>query len=62
MPPGNHFARRPRKKYEQAQLFADDAVRLGTNNPVARYCMATVFTYQGRYAEALEQSTNAAGS
>ena len=42
-------------KYEQAQVFADDAVRLEPNNPIARYYMATVFTYQGRYDEALEQ-------
>lgn len=43
------------EKYEQAQIFADDAVRLEPNNPVARYYMATVFTYQGRYDEAREQ-------
>ncbi len=43
------------EKYEQAQLFADDAVRIEPENPIARYYMATVFTYQGRYAEALEQ-------
>ncbi len=43
------------EKYEQAQLFADDAVRLEPNNPIARYYMATVFTYQGRYTEAMEQ-------
>lgn len=43
------------EKYEQAQLFADDAVRIEPDNPIARYYMATVFTYQGRYAEALEQ-------
>ena len=43
------------EKYEQAQVFADDAVRLEPNNPIARYYMATVFTYQGRYDEALEQ-------
>lgn len=42
-------------KYEQAQLFADDAVRIDPENAIARYYMATVFTYQGRYAEALEQ-------
>ena len=42
-------------KFEQAQVFADDAVRLEPDNPIARYYMATVFTYQGRYAEALEQ-------
>lgn len=42
-------------KYEQAQVFADDAVRLEPDNPIARYYMATVFTYQGRYTEALEQ-------
>ncbi len=41
--------------YEQAQVLADDAVRLEPDNPIARYYMATVFTYQGRYAEALEQ-------
>jgi len=43
------------EKFEQAQLFADDAVRIEPENPIARYYMATVFTYQGRYAEALEQ-------
>lgn len=43
------------EKYEQALLFADDAVRLGPDNPIARYFMATVLTYQGRYPEALEQ-------
>lgn len=43
------------EKYEQAQLFADDAVRIEPDNPIARYYMATVFTYQGRYSEALEQ-------
>jgi tetratricopeptide (TPR) repeat protein len=43
------------EKYEQAQLFADDAVRIEPENPIARYYMATVFTYQGRYAEAMEQ-------
>ena len=42
-------------KYEQAQLFADDAVRIEPSNPIARYYMATVFTYQGRYTEAMEQ-------
>jgi len=42
-------------KYEQAQLFADDAVRIDPNNAIARYYMATVFTYQGRYTEAAEQ-------
>ena len=43
------------EKYEQAQIFADDAVRIDPGNAIARYYMATVFTYQGRYAEALEQ-------
>ncbi len=43
------------EKYEQAQLFADDAVRIEPNNAIARYYMATVFTYQGRYTEAMEQ-------
>lgn len=43
------------EKYEQAQIFADDAVRIDPENAIARYYMATVFTYQGRYAEALEQ-------
>ena len=43
------------EKYEQAQVFADDAVRLEPDNPIARYYMATVFTYQGRYTEAMEQ-------
>jgi tetratricopeptide (TPR) repeat protein len=43
------------EKYEQAQVFADDAVRIEPENPIARYYMATVFTYQGRYDEALEQ-------
>jgi tetratricopeptide (TPR) repeat protein len=43
------------EKYEQAQLFADDAVRIEPENAIARYYMATVFTYQGRYTEAMEQ-------
>jgi len=43
------------EKYEQAEIFADDAVRLEPDNPIARYYMATVFTYQGRYTEAMEQ-------
>ncbi|WP_374688830.1 tetratricopeptide repeat protein [Promineifilum sp.] len=43
------------EKFEQAQLLADDAVRIEPENAIARYYMATVFTYQGRYAEALEQ-------
>jgi superkiller protein 3 len=43
------------EKYEQAQVFADDAVRIEPDNAIARYYMATVFTYQGRYDEALEQ-------
>ncbi len=43
------------EKYEQAQVFADDAVRIEPENAIARYYMATVFTYQGRYDEALEQ-------
>lgn len=43
------------EKYEQAQLFADDAVRIEPDNAIARYYMATVFTYQGRYTEAMEQ-------
>ena len=43
------------EKFEQAQLFADDAVRIEPDNPIARYYMATVFTYQGRYVEASEQ-------
>lgn len=43
------------EKYEQAQLFADDAVRIDPDNAIARFYMATVFTYQGRYSEALEQ-------
>lgn len=43
------------EKYEQAQIFADDSVRLEPDNPIARYYMATVFTYQGRYTEAMEQ-------
>jgi tetratricopeptide (TPR) repeat protein len=43
------------EKYEQALVFADDAIRLGPDNPIARYFMATVLTYQGRYTEALEQ-------
>lgn len=43
------------EKYEQAQVFADDAVRIEPDNAIARYYMATVFTYQGLYAEALEQ-------
>lgn len=43
------------EKYEQALVFADDAIQLGPDNPIARYYMATVLTYQGRYDEALEQ-------
>lgn len=43
------------EKYEQALLFADDAVQMEPDNPVARLYMATVLTYQGRYSEALEQ-------
>jgi tetratricopeptide (TPR) repeat protein len=43
------------EQYEQAEIFADDAVRLDPDNPIARLFMATVFTYQGRYPEALEQ-------
>jgi tetratricopeptide (TPR) repeat protein len=43
------------EKYEQAQVYADDALRLDPNNPIARYYMATVFTFQGRYNDALEQ-------
>ncbi len=43
------------EKYEQAQVFADDAVRIEPENPLARYYMATVFTYEGRYTEAMEQ-------
>ena len=43
------------KRQEQAQLFADDAVRIEPANPIARYYMATVFTYQGLYTEAMEQ-------
>jgi superkiller protein 3 len=41
--------------YAQAQEYADTAIFLDPNNPVARYYMATVFTYQGLYAAALEQ-------
>jgi tetratricopeptide (TPR) repeat protein len=43
------------EQYEQAEIFADDAVRLEPDNPIARLYMGTVFTYQGRYPEALEQ-------
>jgi tetratricopeptide (TPR) repeat protein len=43
------------EKYEAAQVYADDAVRIEPENAIARYYMATVFTYQGRYDEALEQ-------
>lgn len=43
------------EKYEAAQMFADDAVRIDPENGIARYYMATVFTYQGRYDEAFEQ-------
>jgi tetratricopeptide (TPR) repeat protein len=43
------------EQYEQAEIFADDAVRIDPANPIARLYMATVFTYQGRYPEALEQ-------
>lgn len=41
--------------FAQAQEYADTAIFLEPNNPVARYYMATVFTYQGLYAAALEQ-------
>ncbi len=30
-------------------------MRIEPNNAIARYYMATVFTYQGRYTEAMEQ-------
>lgn len=43
------------EKFEQAQVYADDALRLDPDNPIARYYMATVFTYQGRYRDAFEQ-------
>lgn len=43
------------EKYEQAQILADDAVRIDPENPITRLAMANVFTYQGRYSEALEQ-------
>lgn len=41
--------------WAQAQEFADTAVFLEPNNPIARFYMATVFTNQGFYAAALEQ-------
>ncbi len=43
------------EQYEQAEIFADDAIVIDPNNAIARYYMATVFTYQGRYPQALEQ-------
>lgn len=41
--------------WAQAQEFADTAVLLEPNNPIARLYMATVFTHQGFYIDALEQ-------
>jgi len=43
------------EKYEQAQIFADDGVRLAPDSPITRLAMANVFTYQGLYSDALEQ-------
>lgn len=43
------------EKYESAQTFADDAIRLNPDSPAARLAMATVFTYQGLYSDALSQ-------
>lgn len=43
------------EKYQQAQEYADTAILLEPNNPIARLYMATVFTYQGFYSAAIEQ-------
>lgn len=43
------------EQYQQAEIYADDAVRIDPNNAIARLYMAIVFTYQGRYPEAMEQ-------
>lgn len=42
-------------RYAEAQELADTAIFLEPDNPVARLYMATVFTYEGLYAAALEQ-------
>ncbi len=41
--------------YERAQQEADFAVALQPNNPITRYYLATVLTYQGYYVAAREQ-------
>lgn len=41
--------------YDQAQEYADTAIFLEPDNPIARYYMGLVFTYQGFYSSALEQ-------
>ncbi len=41
--------------YAQAQELADTAIFLEPENPIARLYMATVFTYEGYYPDALEQ-------
>lgn len=43
------------EKLDRAQEYADTAILLEPNNAVARLYMATVFTYQGQYARAIEQ-------
>lgn len=42
-------------KYAQAEEYADTAILLEPNNDIARYYMATVFTYLGLYDEAIAQ-------
>lgn len=42
--------------YQQAEIFADDAVRLEPDNPIARLYMGKVFTYQGYYDLAVQQA------
>ncbi|MFN2135174.1 MAG: tetratricopeptide repeat protein [Candidatus Promineifilaceae bacterium] len=41
--------------YAQAQELADTAIFLDPDDPIARLYMATVFTYEGFYPDALEQ-------
>ncbi len=51
---GSVFQENP-ELFDQAQEYADTAIFLEPDNAVARYYMATVFTYQGLYSAALEQ-------
>lgn len=41
--------------FAQAQEYADTAIFLEPDNPIARYYMGIIFTYQGLYTSALEQ-------